>query len=482
MCVSRDSENMAKNTTSLSKRAVHFIGVGGIGMSALARWFLAQKWAVSGSDITPSSLTRKLQKEGVKVKTGHKKAHISSKTGLVVYNQAIPVSNPELRAAKRFGIPLLTYPEALGGLSRAYKTIAVAGAHGKSTTTALLSLVLTRAGFDPTVILGTILREFGGKNFRAGKSKYLVIEADEWEASFLNYSPAYAIITNIDKEHLDFYKNYSNVKKTFLKFISNIREGGALVANKDDKNLFALRRQIQKIARRGSFKVIWYGGGILKYTTPIRRIRKVLKMPGKHNVSNALAAYTLARALGISEKKILGALHKYRGAWRRMEFRGYLKTGNYKLKTPVYDDYAHHPTEIKASLQAFREKFPKKKIVCIFQPHQAHRTKNLFKEFVSAFNLADYLILLPIYRVAGRDKLHRGYTSKDLAEKIKFRNSKLGIRSSVVYLPSPHRLPQTIKIMIRSSRHSHSFVDSHHVLVMMGAGDIVNYTDSLLRK
>lgn len=459
---------MAKNTTSLSKRAVHFIGVGGIGISALARWFLAQKWAVSGSDITPSSLTHTLQKEGVKVKIGHKKAYLSPKTSLLVYNQAIPASNPELRAARRLGIPALSYPEALGAISQGYKTIAVAGAHGKSTTTAFLSLVLMRAGFDPTIIIGTILKELGGKNFRAGKSEYLAIEADEWKASFLNYSPLFAILTNIDKEHLDFYKNYSNVKKTFLKFISNIRSGGVLVANRDSEKLFALKRQIQKVAKRRNFKVIWYGGAA--HQAAYRQIKRFLKVPGQHNVSNALAVYTFARTLGIKKKTILRALGEYRGAWRRMEYRGKFKT------ISVYDDYAHHPTEIKASLQAFREKFPDRKIICVFQPHQAHRTKNLFKEFVSAFDLADYLILLPIYRVAGRDKSHKGYTSADLARKIKhhLQLTTQDLRpESVHYLPSPTRLRQDLSLVI-----SHQ----SSVIVMMGAGNIVNYTDLLLKK
>ena len=475
-----------KTTTSLSKNSVHFVGVGGIGISALAQWFLAQKWAVSGSDIVASGLTRKLQKEGVKVTIGHKKSHVGPKTSLVIYNQAIPPSNPELREAKRLKIPTFTYPEALGSLTRGFKTIAVAGAHGKSTTTALASLVFTEAGLDPTVILGTLLKQLGGKNFRAGKSDYLLIEADEWKASFLNYSPLFSIITNVDKEHLDFYKNYSNVKKTFLKFISNIREGGILVVNKDDKKLYALKSKIQKIAKHNNLKVIWYGA-IINYSAR-NKIKKVLRVPGEHNVSNALAVYTLARALGIKEKTALEGLAKYRGAWRRMEYKGELKDKNKesrirggkknmihdsKFMIPVYDDYAHHPTEIKASLQAFREKFSNRKIICVFQPHQAHRTQNLFKEFISAFDEADFLVLLPIYQVAGRDKPHKGYSSKDLAEKIGIRNKELGIKNYVTYLPHPKRL----RSFIRDSE----FIIHDSVIVMMGAGDIVNYTDLLIK-
>ncbi|HXF44309.1 MAG TPA: UDP-N-acetylmuramate--L-alanine ligase [Candidatus Paceibacterota bacterium] len=460
-----------KDLSPLNKPLVHFIGVGGIGISALAQWFLAQKWAISGSDMQDSDLVRNLQKKGLKFKIGHKKTNIGTKTALVVYNQAIPASNPELREARRRNIPTLTYPQILGALTRNYKTVAIAGAHGKSTTTALTSLVMIGAGFDPTVIVGTLLKEFGDSNFRNGKSDWLLIEADEFKMSFHNYSPTYAVITNIDKEHLDVYKNLANVKKSFLKFIGNIKAGGILVANRDDKNLFGLKSRIQKICKKQSIRLIWYRGGILKYTTPLRRIKKVLKITGQHNVSNALAVYTLARALGIKEKTILKALSGYRGAWRRMEYRGQFKIQNSKFKIPVYDDYAHHPTEIKATLQAFHEKFPESDIVCVFQPHQAHRLKNLFKEFTSAFDLADYLILLPIYQVAGRDKTHRGYTSADLAKKIKNRG-----KENIYYLPNPNNLCKFIKKTLNPTSYTLS-----PVIVMMGAGNIVNYTASLIK-
>ncbi|MEK9194671.1 MAG: UDP-N-acetylmuramate--L-alanine ligase [Patescibacteria group bacterium] len=465
-----------------NKQSAHLIGIGGIGISALARYFLSKNWAVSGSDIAPSDLIHDLKREGAMVKIGHKKGNLAPKTGLVVYNQAIPAHNPELKEARRLRIPTLTYPEALGWITREYKTITVSGAHGKSTTTALLSIVLMRAGFDPTVIVGTKLPHLNGKNFRLGKSSCFLLEADEWRASFLNYSPTYAVITNIDAEHLDFYKNFSNVKKTFLKFFGNIKSGGILVANKDDKNLFGLKSQIQKIAKRNNFRVVWYGG--MMHHTTRRRIKRVLKVPGIHNVSNALAAYTLAKALGIRDNIIFKALGAYRGAWRRMEFRGRMifsiknkvsSIRNTKYSIPVFDDYAHHPTEIKATLQAFREKFPKKKIICVFQPHQAHRLKNLFEDFVNAFDLADHLILLPIYEVAGRDKPHRGYTSADLAKAIKKQETRNKKQDTVTYLPSPNRLRRFLiencKLKIENC-----------VIVMMGAGDIVNYTKSLLKK
>jgi len=487
-----EADNPAGLTNS-HRPKVHFIGIGGIGMSALARWYFNQKWAVTGSDIVFSPILRDLEKEGLKIEIGHKKANLRLKPDLVIYNQAISASNPELKEAKKRGIKTLVYPEALGNISRRYqKTIAIAGAHGKSTTTALLSLVLVKAGFNPTVILGTLLKEFNNKNFRAGGDEYFVIEADEWKASFLNYSPTFAIITNIDREHLDFYKNFENIKRHFLKFIGNIRPGGVLVANKDDKNLYNLESKIRTIAKRKNFKVVWYGARISRriyYQT-----KRVLQIPGEHNVSNALAVYALAREIGINKETVLEALGNYRGAWRRMEYKGELRitnkvsrgqknstVSNSKFIIPVYDDYAHHPTEIKATLQAFKEKFPDKEIICVFQPHQAERLRLLFEDFVKAFNEADYLILLPIYKVVGRDKSDSRFTSKTLTKAISAalnENSRGSLRnlSAVIYLANPKNLKRTVRRIIHNSKS----VIHNYVLIMMGAGDIVKYTRLLL--
>jgi len=432
------------------RKGVHFVGVGGIGMSALARWFLAQRanpeqgrrvgspkgWSskiavkrlVSGSDLATSGITRELSKEGLKVKIGHKRGYISPKLGLVVYSLAVNSSNPELREARRLKIPNIPYPVAVGRLTETYKTIAIAGAHGKSTTTALVSLILRKAGLDPTVIVGTNLKEFarstgsgqGGKNFRAGRSQYLVLEADEFGRSFLHYSPTLAVITNIDREHLDTYKNLPEIKKAFLKFISNVKGGGAVILNKDSAHLLSLKNKISHIARQKKLKVFWYSikrARNSQHSYVFADLHRVLKVPGEHNASNALAAYTVGRALNIPRKKILSAISQYHGSWRRMEYRGSCYVS--RVSCRVYDDYAHHPTEIKATLKAFKEKYSHSPIICIYQPHQALRLKKLFKEFLTAFDLADILILLPIYQVAGRDKIDKRYTSKKLAEAIK---------------------------------------------------------------
>ncbi len=475
------------------RRIVHFIGIGGIGMSALARWFLARKWAVFGSDTTEGKITLDLKKQGLKVKIGHKKGNLRPKTDLVIYNSAILRDNPELKEARRRDIAIFSFSEALGELTRHYETFAIAGAHGKSTTTSLLALVLLRARWDPTIIVGTKLKELtppaDGSNFRMGRSNYLVLEADEWKAAFLHYSPTYAIITNIDKEHLDFYKNFSNIKKTFLKFVGNMRPRGVLVANHDNNNLYALRSQIQKIVKARHTKVIWYS---VDQSSPalIAKLKKNISIPGAHNLSNALAVYTLARHLNVNEKIIFSVLKSYHGAWRRFEYRGELRIRNKesgirdgKLKTkrdsavipnsrfliPVYDDYAHHPTEIAATLGAFREKFPRAHLICVFQPHQAKRLKLLFKEFTRAFKDADTLVLLPVYKVAGRDKESPRYNSRALAKKI----------GNAVYVGNTKKLPKVLEKIVTKT---YNLKPAHFVLVMMGAGTIVEETDKLLHE
>ena len=499
------------------QKSVFFIGIGGIGMSALARWYLAQnrplgrasakgeiaqKWAVSGSDLAPSEITRELQNEGCRVKIGHKKANIGPETGLVIYNQAIPNNNPELERARELKIKTLSYPEALGELTRLHTAIAVAGAHGKSTTTALVSLVLMKAGLDPTVIIGTKLKEFKNKNFRKGSiptklfsskgidierrsvaanvKPWLIIEADEFHASFLDYSPTLAIITNIDREHLDFYKNLENIKKGFLRFIGNIQKNGTLIVNADNPTLWGLKKHIEAIGKRGRIAIVWYGTHNAQILAShdretqvntervVGKIRKILKIPGEHNVSNALAAYALARSLKVPEKTILSALASYRGAWRRMEYKGKLPISNSPL---LFDDYGHHPTEIKATLAAFRGKYPNYKIICVFQPHQAKRLEALFKEFQAAFYDADALVLLPIYKVPGRDNPKTHYTSELLARTI----NPSGHLKEIRYLPSPTRLKSTLQLLVTNYQ-----LPAKTVIVMMGAGDIVEYSKQLL--
>ncbi|MBI2003126.1 MAG: UDP-N-acetylmuramate--L-alanine ligase [Candidatus Wildermuthbacteria bacterium] len=359
---------------------VHFVGIGGIGVSALARYYLKKGWRVTGSDGTRSEITDALKREGVRVFIGeHKREHLSSSANLVVYSPAVHADNPELCRAeelKQAGgrVDILSYPEALGELTKTHYTIAVAGTHGKSTTTAMLGLLLTKAGLDPTVIVGTMLKEFGFSNFRAGGGKklvrgmpLLVLEADEHFASFLHYSPSMIVLTSIEADHLDYYKNLSNVVRTFGRFISRLPGDGCLVCNGEDENT---RRMMSKV----QCKIQEYS---INKQKEGEMLRKILKVPGEHNVANALAALTAARELGVGDEVSFKSLGMYKGAWRRFEIFRVSKPKPYTLVS----DYGHHPTEVGVTADAARKKWPKKTIWLVFQPHQYQRTHLLFKDF-----------------------------------------------------------------------------------------------------
>jgi len=274
---------------------IHFIGIGGIGVSALAQYYLSNGHKVSGSDLVSSETTELLKNKGIKIIIGkHKIKNLSKNTNLVIYSPAVQKNNPELKIAKKNKIKCQSYPEAVGDLTKKYFTIAISGTHGKSTTTAMTALILIKAGLDPTVILGTKLKEFGNSNFRKGKSKYLIIEADEWKASFLNYFPKIIALTNIEKEHLDYYKDINHILKTYKKYISHLPEKAVLIINGKDKNILKLKTQFTKLKLR-----------IKDYSSnqkQAEKLKKILKVPGEYNVLNALTALTIAQASKIPDK------------------------------------------------------------------------------------------------------------------------------------------------------------------------------------
>ena len=368
-------------------KSIHFIGVGGIGVSSLARFFIAKGARVTGSDLQQSEITDGLAKDGAMIHIGaHNAAHIPANADLVIHTAALSRTNPELKAAIKRKLPLKTYAEQVGELTKDYRTITISGSHGKSTTTALASLVLEDGYCDPTVIVGTKLNEFGGSNFRNGRGSYLVLEADEWNRSFLNYHPEIAIVTNIDAEHLDTYGTVAEVERTFQKYLEKVPRKGKIIANADNERL-------RNVAKKFGMKVIWYS---LK-DPEAKLVRSVLRIPGEHNVSNALAALKLGRHVGIAEPDILRALGRFTGAWRRFEFMG-MRNGAY-----VFNDYGHHPSEIMATLSGARDRFPFRRVICVYQPHQHQRLQYLWNEFVGAFDLADKILMLPVYDVAGRE-------------------------------------------------------------------------------
>ncbi|RJQ37396.1 UDP-N-acetylmuramate--L-alanine ligase [Candidatus Parcubacteria bacterium] len=377
-------------------RRVHFVGIGGIGVSALARLYRARGMRVSGSDLTRSEITDALRRDGIAVRIGpHRADHIPAGTATVIATPAARHDNPELAAARRRGIRVRSYEDAVGELTREYRTIAVAGAHGKSTTTALVALALARARFDPTVLIGTKLREFRNGNFRQGRSPWFVLEADEYKKKFLAYAPAIAVVTNIDREHLDTFGTMAGIEAAFLTFLRRINPRGIAVLNADDAHLVRIGRKLKRA--RPDIRIRWF---TLK-TPAARAVARLLQIPGRHNVANALAAEAAARAAGAPIASIRQAFHAYQGAWRRFQFVGTL------AGAIVISDYAHHPTEIRATLAAARDRFPGKRIISVFQPHHTERLTALFREFVGAFDQADRVIILDTYAVAGRERARR---------------------------------------------------------------------------
>ncbi len=441
---------------------IYFIGIGGIGVSALARYFLSKGFNVSGSDLFDSPIIRDLAGVGATIHIGHSVGNVKNpKNTLIIHSQAINLDNPEMKQILIIGFDHMSYPEAVGELSKEFRIVAIAGAHGKSTTTAMIALIMIGAGLDPTVIVGTKLKEFNNSNFRLGKSKYLVLEADEYGGAFWNYHPFISGITNIDREHLDFYKNFEGVKRSFRRFLANHKVGSKIIFNDFDKNLSSVVSGVKSLKQFPISNI------------PIKtanKIKRALKIPGKHNQLNALIAYLVAKELDISEKIILRSISKFNGVWRRMEYKGELEVLSFKSKNKVilFDDYAHHPNEIKATLQGLKEKYPKSVLICVFQPHHTHRLKALFGDFKRAFSDADKTILFPVYSVAGREKSRRNnrYSSESLAKHIKgsiyLENPKIGLNKAIFEAIKSHKSPVTI--------------------VMMGAGDIINYSQALLTK
>jgi UDP-N-acetylmuramate--alanine ligase len=427
---------------------IHFIGIGGIGVSALARYYLAQGNEVSGSDLVSSEITKALEKLGAKIFIGkHKAKNLPKDVNLVVYSPAVEEKNPELKKARKLKIKCQSYPQALGELTKNHFTIAVCGSHGKSTVAAMIGLILTKAKLDPTVILGTKLKEFGDSNCRVGKSKYLVIEADEYKESFLNYWPKIIVLLNIEYDHPDYFKNLNHYILAYKKFVSHLPKDGILIANRDDKNTFKTFK---------NRKAIWYS---LKEKES-EKLRKILKIPGEFNVSNALAALKVARVLKIPDKISFKVLSQFKGTWRRFDIKKITFSKNLEPRTfTLVIDYAHHPTQVKVTLEAARGKYKNKKIWCIFQPHQYQRTYYLFDEFVKVFkeHPVDKVIITDIYTVSGREskKIMRKVNAQKLVEAIN--------KENVIYLPK-RKIIDYLKKNLRG----------REVVIIMGAGDIYN--------
>ena len=441
-------------------RNIHCIGIGGIGLSAIAEILISRGYNVSGSDMKESDLTDKLKENGATIYIGHRAENVDG-ADLIIYSAAIAEENPEVKRAREKNIPLASRAEILGLIMDEYKnSIAISGTHGKTTTTSMVSLILKNAKLDPTILVGGNLSEIGG-NYSVGEGDYFVTEACEYRDSFLELRPQIEVILNIDSDHLDYFKDIDHIVNSFDRFTKNVRNGGRIVAY--DANPF-VNRVIKDLPN-----VITYGYNsnctyaienvhFAKSGMPVFDISKAgehisgieLSVPGEHNILNAAAAFACCHELGVSAEIIKETLKEYHGTKRRFDIIGKTERG-----VLLVDDYAHHPTEIKATLSA-AQNLPHNRVWCLFQPHTYTRTLALFDEFAEAFQQADVLVITEIY--AAREKNIHNISSEALVEKIKSEHPD----KEIEYIATLEGVAQKVA----------AGAEEGDLVITMGAGDI----------
>ncbi len=420
---------------------VHMVGVGGIGMSALAQLFLQKGKSVSGSDKSSSNTTSLVESKGVSFFLGDDKKNIPDNTELLIYSDAVPEDSKERVGAKKRGTSELSYFEALGIATADMYTIAVAGTHGKTTTSAILTKILSDAGKSPTSVVGSIMKDFGS-NFVAGGNDLFVVEACEYQGHLLELNPKILVITNIELDHTDYFKNLKHMQEVFHTAALKIPPKGFLVTDPTNKNIIPILKGLK-------CQVIDYSK---------EEVQEMDSLPGEFNVLNAKAASAAARVYDprLSDGQIQDSLNSFGGTWRRFEFKGHTLSG-----ALVYDDYAHHPTAVKSTIEMVRKIFKDKKITVIFHPHLYSRTKSFFDEFAEALSLADKVGVLPIY--AAREKKDPEISAEMLVDKI----SNLGTPSS--FLASF----EEAEAMIEKN-------NKEDIVITMGAGDVYKVSDKVV--
>jgi UDP-N-acetylmuramate--alanine ligase len=442
------------------------VGIGGIGMSGIAELLLNLDYKVSGSDARASDITRRLARRGGVIYQGHASENIQG-ADVVVVSSAIDSDNPEVVAANEAGIPVIPRAEMLAELMRLKYSVAVAGAHGKTSTTSIVASVMGEGGLDPTVVIGGILKSIDA-NALLGEGEFIVAEADESDGSFLKMSPTIAVVTNIDREHLDFYEDMEDIKAAFLSFVESVPFYGLSVLCLDSEPIQALIPNIKKRittygmttqadyqARNVRFKGLRSHFSLYHLGEDLGDIS--LSLPGRHNVYNAMASVAVGMELGIVFPVIKKALENLEGVQRRLEVKG--AVGD----ITVVDDYGHHPTEIKTTLEAMRECWPESRIVVVFQPHRYTRTQALFDEFTRGFYQSDVLVVLPIY--AASENPISGIDSRKLCEGIRTHGHK-----EVLYEDGIDAAVNRLKALLKSG----------DVLLTLGAGDVWKVGESLL--
>jgi UDP-N-acetylmuramate--alanine ligase len=445
---------------------LHFIGIGGIGMSGLATIMHNLKFRVTGSDIQRSDITKRLQTMGVKITYSHKKENIRG-ADVVVYSTAIRNDNPELSEARRINIPVIHRGELLAELTRMKIAVCISGTHGKTTTTSIVGEVLQEGGFSPTTVIGGIVK--GKSQARLGRGDYLVCEVDESDKSFLKLFPSYAVITNIEAEHLDHYKDVGEIKENFVYFATHVPFWGCVFLGIDAVDSLHIKEKIPKRVitygltgsamlraariRRNNFGTsfrVWYGDkSIGQFHVPL---------PGKHNVSNALSAIGIGLELGISIKNIKRALENFSGVRRRIEYIGEVRGAK------IFDDYGHHPTELAVTLQTLREYFATQRIISVFQPHRYTRTYHLFDSFAISFLHADIVVVTEIY--PAHESPIPGVDGETLAKRIGKE------QESVHFVPHLNDIVRFLR----------KIVQPHDVIIVQGAGSIGQLAKRLLKE
>jgi UDP-N-acetylmuramate--alanine ligase len=452
-----------------SIKKIHFVGIGGIGMSGIAEILLDQRFSVSGSDRSLSDVTERLQRLGAIITEGHRAENIASDVDALVYSSAVSLDNPEVMEAQRRKIPIIRRAEMLAEVMRLKYGIGIAGTHGKTTTTSMISLVLMEGGLDPTVIVGGKLSGLGGTNARLGHGEFIVVEADEFDRSFLSITPTIAVLTTLETDHLDCYRDLEDIKGAFIQFASKVPFYGFIVLCLDEPALQDIMPQLNKN------KIITYGlnpqadlqawdihskNNTVRFTVSKGTLELgeiVIQIPGTHNVQNALAAITVGLELGVPFEKVRAGIEKFAGVNRRWEKRGEVKD------IAVYDDYAHHPTECKATLSGAKAGW-RRRLVCVFQPHLYSRTRDFYEEFGKAFLLSDVLIVTDVY--PAREEPIQGITGELIANAAKQYGHK-----EVYYVPDKKKVPAKLDEIVKEK----------DIVVTMGAGDIWKFGVEFLR-
>jgi len=446
-------------------RKVHFVGIGGIGMSGIAEILLNQGFEISGSDLADTEVTQRLKSLGIKIFKGHSAENVKD-IDVLVYSSAVDTTNPEVQEAAERKIPVIKRAEMLAECMRMKNGIGIAGTHGKTTTTSMVGLVLTEGGIDPTIIVGGKLSGLGGTNARLGQGEFIVVEADEFDRTFLKLTPSIAAITTLESEHLDTYKDLNDIKSAFVEFANKVPFYGFVVLCLDEIALQDIIPMINK-------KIITYGltqqadvraidisfnEYLSSYTVVYKgkELGKIsLRIPGAHNVKNSLVAITIGTELGIEFSKIKKALESFTGVYRRFETK-------YNKEILVIDDYAHHPTEINASLAGIRGGWSRR-LVAVFQPHLFSRTRDFYTEFGRSFLNSDLFICTDVY--PAREKPMEGITGELIANAAKSFGHK-----NVLYVQDKNKIPETLM----------SVVKPDDIVITMGAGDIWKYGEKFV--